>query len=397
MARRTLTDIGIKRLKPGPKLINAADPELAGHYVRITPAGAKSFYAVARNPAGKQIWTRIGPCDPLTIAESRERARQMLTRIKAGLPAVAVPPAAPLTFGELAESWMTREGSKRITAKEMRRTLDKYILPTWKNLPVADIRKLDVTKLLDDVEDKHGTRMADLVYARAMRILNWHAARDDDYRSPIAPGSMESRHHNRKRERILDDAEIRRVWLTGMGTYGDIIKLLLLTGQRENKIASMRWDDIDANEWRVPHDEGGKGTAGWLTLPPLAMSIIDARPRVSGSPYVFPATPRKRKDGTKPKHSYFSSWSSCKARLDEDCGVTSWTLHDLRRTFRSLASRCGITENVAERALGHALPGVKGVYDRWHYKPEKADTLLRLASTIERLLNPQPNVVALRG
>jgi hypothetical protein len=82
--------------------------------------------------------------------------------------------------------------------------------------------------------------------------------------------------------------------------------------------------------------------------------------------------------------------------LDENAGVTGWTLHDLRRTARSLMSRAGVPSDHAERCLGHVLPGVRGVYDRHAYHAEKQRTFEALAAQIERIVNPQDNVVPLR-
>ena len=79
------------------------------------------------------------------------------------------------------------------------------------------------------------------------------------------------------------------------------------------------------------------------------------------------------------------------------CGVTSWTVHDLRRTARSLMSRAGVRPEVAERVLGHVQPGVAGIYDRHRYVEEKAHALAALAGLIGNILRPTQNVVALRG
>ena len=84
-------------------------------------------------------------------------------------------------------------------------------------------------------------------------------------------------------------------------------------------------------------------------------------------------------------------------RLDAACGVTGWTLHDLRRTARSLLSRAGIASDIAEICLGHVLPGVRGVYDRHEYHEEKKRVFEALATQIARIVDPQDNVVAMRG
>lgn len=75
-------------------------------------------------------------------------------------------------------------------------------------------------------------------------------------------------------------------------------------------------------------------------------------------------------------------------------GVTGWSIHDLRRTARSLMSRIGIAHEVAENLLGHTIPGVAGIYDRHGYETEKAAALAKLATTIGQIVDPTDNVVA---
>ena len=93
--RKTLTDKGVAALKPRPQRYAYPDPELRGHYVRITPSGGKTFSVVARAPNGKQIWAAIGAADAMPIEEARKRARPAIGRIRDGLPAFE---AAPDTF-----------------------------------------------------------------------------------------------------------------------------------------------------------------------------------------------------------------------------------------------------------------------------------------------------------
>ena len=71
-----------------------------------------------------------------------------------------------------------------------------------------------------------------------------------------------------------------------------------------------------------------------------------------------------------------------KARtLTTPCAVK----RDLRRTARSLMSRAGVNSDHAERVLGHKIAGVKGVYDRHSYIPEKAHALTELAALVDRI------------
>ena len=103
MARETLTEKGVAALKVRSKLYAHPDPQLPGHYVRVTPAGSKSFVAVARDPRGKQVWITLGSAAHIGIVEARERAHEAVLRIKAGEDR-----AGPQSFQSVPEEWLKR-------------------------------------------------------------------------------------------------------------------------------------------------------------------------------------------------------------------------------------------------------------------------------------------------
>jgi integrase len=111
-------------------------------------------------------------------------------------------------------------------------------------------------------------------------------------------------------------------------------------------------------------------------LPPLALATINNQARVSDR--IFPHRPS----------------STTKARFDKKCGV-SFRLHDLRRTGRTLLSRIGVPFEVAEAVLGHRAKGVAPVYDRYDREAEKGIALAKLAATIQQIVDPVDNIVAL--
>ena len=254
-------------------------------------------------------------------------------------------------------------------------------------LPACGAR--DIASLLDYVEDHHGARQADYVLAVVRQISNWYASRNDDYLSPFVRGMRRATPN--KRERVLDDDELRKVWKSAedAGTFGAILRLLLLTAQRRDQVTSMRWADLDGDVWHMPVEERAKGVGGDLKLPPAALDIIQAQPRLASNPYVFAGR------GTGP----INGFSKDKARFDEAAGVQGWVLHDLRRTARSLMSRAGVSSEHAERIMGHVIPGVEGIYDRHAYFDEKAIALAKLAALIENIVHGEPggNVLPMRA
>jgi integrase len=381
---RNLTNKAIAALKPRAKQYTHADPQLPGHYIRVSPSGNKSFVAVARDPCGKQIWKTIGNTTLLDVETAREKARAIMLAVKGGKSA-----DGPETFQAVASEWLKRhvEAKGLRSDYDIRRFLKKHLMPAWGSREFESIRRSDITALLDQVEDESGARSADYVLSIFSGIANWHAARHDDYASPIIRGMRRHSTKDNARRRILTDEEIRTLWNDTNGNgYADMVKLLLLTGQRRDKVASMKWEDISDNGvWSVPNGKRQKGVGGDLPLPDLALEIIKSRPRFASNVYVFAG--RGENHTTNFRHDRY---------LAKFPDMQPWVLHDLRRTARSLMSRAGVRPDVAERVLGHAIKGVEGTYDRHSYREEKAHALRALAGLIETIVNPPAsNVVGL--
>ena len=136
--------------------------------------------------------------------------------------------------------------------------------------------------------------------------------------------------------------------------------------------------------WEIPAERFKGKRPHAVPLSRAALALIKAQSPVNG--YVFPST-----SGTA-----YSGFGEGKEGIDAVKPLPHWTLHDLRRTSRSLMSRGGVNADIAERVTGHTIAGVRGVYDRHSYEAEKRDALERLAALVERIINPAPaNVLPL--
>lgn len=385
MSRNRWSDRTVAALKPQPKRFAVPDPELAGHYVRIQPSGAKSFVCVTVDgTTGKQVWTTLGPCSLLKVKEAQEAARAAMKRVRAGQPGKEAPVAAPATFDAVASDWYAKHVMDRglRSRGEIKRVLDKYLRPEWGDRPFVGIRRADVVALLDDVAENNGKAQANHVLGVARSMMSWYASRSDDYVSPIVQKMR--RAPPVARERTLEDHELGMIWkaAVGAGRFGAIVRLLLLSGQRRSVVAAMRWQDLDGSKWSIPREPRAKGTPAVVTLPDTAMDIIAGLPRLEGSPYVFWGR----------AGSHFNGWSKAKREFDsllpkKPKPIAAWTVHDLRRTARSLMARAGVGSEVAERTLGHAIAGVEGIYDRHRYETEIANALKSLGSEILSVVN----------
>ena len=186
---------------------------------------------------------------------------------------------------------------------------------------------------------------------------------------------MSRRHADeRERSRILSDDEVKALWTTPFPSpWGQFVKFLLLTACRRSEAAEMTWDEVKEGLWVIPASRYKTNTETALPLSAAALRVLDGIPRIEGCAFVFSTNGRAPIGG----------FSGFKLRLDAACGVSGWRLHDLRRSARSLLSRAAVMPDIAERCLGHTIPGIRGVYDRHPYLVEMKDAFERLAAQID--------------
>ena len=148
--------------------------------------------------------------------------------------------------------------------------------------------------MIDDIEDTHGLRPAHHRYAVIRRVMNWSAARDDDYAPPIMRGMRLESPSPQARARVLTTTKSESIWNAADqgGAFGAHAQIALLTAQRRDKVAAMKWADIKDGVWTIRSAPGEKNTAATLALPEMALPIIDAQPQFDSNPFA----PHRRPD-----------------------------------------------------------------------------------------------------
>jgi integrase len=374
-----------------------------GFGVRVTAAGACSFVLNYRLRGREHRFT-IGAWPDWSVLKAVREARNLRQRVDRGENPLEDRAPAPetKTVSTVLDEFMTRYVRNKQrplrSSAAIGSAFSRLVKPRIGKIGIYELRRSHVAEMLDWIEDKAGPVMADRTRAYVRKAFSWYAERDDQFNLMAAFVRVEPRANPKQRMRVrtLSDDEIRAVWLElrEAGTFGALVKTLLLTAQRRDEVAHMRYSEIGADRiWTIPAERYKTKRPNHVPLSKTAMTIIGAQPKIDGCDFVFASSAK----------TPFTDFARNKARLEEAVfaamnqrakkrakvePIPNWTLHDLRRTAKTLMVRAGVRPDISERVLGHVIPGVEGTYDRHSYADEKRDALEKLAIIIERILKP---------
>jgi integrase len=403
----------------------------------VTTKGTRTFIAQWTDPVTRRkVREPLGVWGNLTIDQAREAARVRLGAVAKGIDpkterlrrraeAERERAETALTFEALVEEWRALHLARRRPryATEAERAIRRGLSGLLKR-PAARISRADAVDALDQIvkAGKPITAGRTMAYARA--CFAWGKRRGKVPENPfaelpISPGATE-------RERVLSDAEVAEVWAAAdtLGyPFGPFYKLLILTLQRREEVAGMRWSELseDLTRWTLPGSRMKNGTPHTVHLSEAARSVLRSIPRIEGSDFVFSTTAYRLSvsKATKPtgkrkrEPTPISGFSQGKRYLDAAIAkaraetatklrqkpetMASWRAHDLRRTGVTTLASLGFDSIVVDKLLAHQpakLKGVAGIYQRHDYAGERAAALDAWAAHVTGTL--VQNVVLLR-
>ena len=419
-----LTDVAIRKIGPSDKRCEVPDGKVSGLYLVVQPSGAKSW-ALRYRIYGASRKLTLGPYPGLDLAEARRKAQEAIGDIARGKDPAAEKKVvreeqrAANSPSDRVEAIVAQFVQKHLAkkakpswAKEAERLLRVEIVSKWGERKLGEIKRADVRRLLEDIAER-APITANRTLATFRKLCNWAVAQEIISASPCV--GLEAPTEERTRERVLSDDEIRLAW-NAFGAcgwpFGEICRLLILTGARRDEVAGMRWSELElaSAKWTLPPSRTKNRREHIVPLTDAAMRIIEGLPRIEGKEgLVFTTTGR----------SSVSGFSNAKAAIDravlkalreeaeargEDpvavMAPSPWVVHDLRRTVATGLQRLGTRLEVTEACLNHvsgSRGGIVGVYQRHEYFDEKRAALQAWAKRLERIVvgGAASNVVVL--
>jgi integrase len=340
------TDASIAALPFVPDTTTLWDDSLSGFGLRI---GKKSKTFIVLIASGRR--QKLGQYPTLTLGKARQEAKRILAEKTLG----NVRPTFK-AYEEAKDEYLVhcKAKNKLSTYRGYKWRLENQLNFERKN--VAGLTARDILKKLNAITAPAERRYCFVV---ARSFFNWCVTEQYLDRSPMERLAVPPK--GKSRERVLTQDELKKVWhACPDDAYGTVVKLLILTGQRRGEIEHIA---PSGDEATILNKYTKNGLTHVFPIGPLAQDLL--------------AKPRK-----------WGGWGKSKARLDKACGVTDWSLHDLRRTFSTLHAELGTPPHIVERLINHitgTVSGVAAVYNRYQYMPEMREATQRYEAHLTQL------------
>jgi integrase len=372
-----ITKTTIERLEPGDLIWDADHREVVkGFGARRQRDGV--FYCLRYRLNSIQYYRSIGRHgSPWTPDTARAKAKRMLGEVASGKhPAEEqVKLREAETFGGEVERYLSRRqsGMKPRTYSEV----ERHLLIHSKLLHRSRLTEIDrraIALRLAEIETASGPVARNRVRSSLSTFFSWAVKEGLLENNPVAGTGKTD--EGGSRERVLSNTELTAIWIAlGADQFGDIVRLLILTGQRREEIGGLRLSEIDFERGLIvlPPERTKNNRLHELPMSFAVRTILE--PQRRNREFVFGIG----KGG-------FSGWSDAKAALDEKLKIKPWRLHDLRRTAATGMAEIGILPHIIEAILNHVSghrAGVAGIYNRARYETEMRAALERWARHIE--------------
>jgi integrase len=258
-------------------------------------------------------------------------------------------------------------------------------------LRLAEIDRRTIAARLGEIETASGPVARNRVRSSLSAFFSWAVTEGLLEANPVQGTAKLD--EGGSRERTLTPAELRELWSAlddePNAQFADIVRLLVLTGQRREEVGSLRWSEIDQGLIILGPQRTKNSRQHEVPLSRQAKAIIERQHKRKGRDFVFGIG-----------ELGFSGWSDCKARLDQGLlaarrkgsrkakAMPEWHLHDLRRTCATQMAELGVQPHIIEAVLNHVSghkAGVAGIYNRARYEGEMRTALQKWADHIERI------------
>lgn len=370
-----------------------------GLYFRVSTEGS-GFWVVRYVIHGKRREMTIGKYPEMTLADANYQAAKIKIDLKENIDPIAERnrgnSAELKTVDDLAEDWL-KDCDRRLKYPNIpRRIYRKDIAPIIGELTIEQVNPRDIRTIINRIAESDRPTIANDALLYCKQLFRHGVKLDLRQSNPAEAFSIsDAGGAEKSRSRALSIDELEQVFICLRENKNQFtrenylaVALLVTLGVRKGELIAAKFEEFDFKSaiWHIPQERSKTGVSISVPLPEAAVNWFkELQIRAYGSEYVFP----NRRSSKRFKHISPDTINAAIGKLfkQEKMPVPHFTVHDLRRTCRSLLAGEGVSGHVAERCLNHKLKGVEGIYDRYDYLDERREALGRVASKIMSLVN----------
>ncbi|MFY7835800.1 MAG: tyrosine-type recombinase/integrase [Novosphingobium sp.] len=362
---------------------------------RVRGAGGTTERGTKLNGA-KYHRVSLGSYPAVSIKAARKKALEYLAAIERGEDPIAVLEDQAVrrrdTVNVLVEEYLVHAEQSMRSWRNAKWLLNRHVVSAWGERPAGTITERDARKLVEDVRKgapdpvTGDTAMRNGAGSEVRKwgsmLFEWARKHGKVKSNPFKDVPVPKLG---QRQRFLSMEEAWAVWAAAgklRDPWGQALRLLMLTGCRENEICAARWQWFDASDrtLTIPPEHYKSGRNFLVTLPDEAVAIIEGLPRWKGGDFLLSTTNGEKPIAGIARKVIDDLHEKAEAILKRP--MARFSLHDLRRTVRTHLSRLGVEEVVAELVLGHALKGLQARYNVYGFADEKRAALTKWAQAL---------------
>ncbi|MGL1204818.1 tyrosine-type recombinase/integrase [Vibrio parahaemolyticus] len=402
----TLTVNGIKSIIKANEPGRHSDGD--GLYLMI-PKRGKPYWMLRYTFHSKRKEMTIARHDELTLAEARDKARELRKKLLNDINPIVdrkkEQETVIKTVDDLFEDWYKTLETRLQHPNIPKRIYQKEISPYIGQQTLKHISPLDIRDIVQRVANSGRPTIANdtLMYAKQ---LFRHGVKFQliDSNPALSLEITDAGGVEHSRSRFLSLKEINQVFDVFRENKSSFTRenylacaLLLCLGVRKAELTEAMWEEFDLDKalWHLPANRSKSGNGFTIPLPEQVVEWFrELHTRACGSEYVFPnrrasKVPHMGKDTlNRAIAKLFGREPGRKIQPPNKMGdIEYFTVHDLRRTCRSLLASAGVPSHIAERCLNHKLKGVEGIYDRHDYLDERREALIKVSEMTCPILN----------
>ncbi|MEZ9779210.1 tyrosine-type recombinase/integrase [Vibrio cyclitrophicus] len=374
----------------------------------VVPASGTASWMLRFTSNKKRREMTLGKVKDLPLSDARLEAATKMKQVREGFDPLLQRKRAEQesikTVNDLFEDWYPTLVKRLKHPNIPKRVYTKDIAPHIGDIPLDKITARDIRTTITAINDSGRPTIANDALGHCKQLFNHGMKLDLLQGNPASAFTVrDAGGIEKSKDRFLTEDELKQLFSIARENSTNFSRdnylacaLLVCLGVRKSELCEAKWEEFELENglWHLPKERSKTNVGFTIPLAPEVLEWLEElKIRGFGSEYVFPSRRASKSPHMGPDTlnraitKLFGHEAGKKKQPPNLMGdMPHFTVHDLRRTCRTLLAKQGTPGHVAERCLNHKLKGVEGIYDQYDYLEERREALATLAITVYKLI-----------